>query len=239
MKEGSQFRVRKTYEEVADYLKEQIMSGVYQAGDRLPSLRELGEMLGVGQSTLREAISSLKTMGLLTIRQGEGTFVTKLNPEQVMNSFEHIQPLTNQDTQDLLEVRKIVEVGIVRLAAERRNEEDLRQIQAALDEMQACLHQGDLGEQADWQFHYAIAVASRNSILESMMQSLSETLQKSLKNNREQMYRHPGTPERLLAEHTRIYHAITEQDPNAAEEAMLTHLRGVERDMLHDKSVTP
>jgi len=226
------FKVKKTYEEVADFLKNQIMSGVYKAGDRLPSIRELGETLGVGQSTVREAISSLKTMGLVTMRQGEGTFVTHFDPSDLLAALENIRPVTQQDIISLLEVRKIIETGIVRLAAKRRTEEDLKKIEEALQEMEAALHNEELGEQADWRFHYFIAVASHNPILESVMQSISETMGKSLKAVRQKLYESTGYPERLFSEHKDIYQAIADQDPKKAEETMLYHLLGVEKEML-------
>lgn len=232
MKAVSQFKVRKTYEEVADFIKEQIMSGVYKSGERLPSLREFSEMLGVGQSTLREAISSLKTMGLVTIRQGEGTFVTHFDPEEVLAGFEPIRPVSKQDIMSLLEVRKIIETGIVQLAAERRTEEDLARVEEALAEMETAIDSGDLGEKADWKFHYEIARACHNPVLESIMQSISETMSKALKASREKMFQTPGNRYRLLAEHKDIFKAIANRNSKKAEEAMLYHLHGVEKEML-------
>ncbi len=231
MKALPQFKVRKTYEEVADYIKDQIMNGVYKPGDRLPSLREFSELLGVGQSTMREAISALKTMGLVTIRQGEGTFVTRFDPDEVLSGFEPIQPVTEQDIMSLLEVRKIIETGIVQLAAERRSDEDLQRIETALKEMEIAVANGELGEKSDWQFHYEIAKASHNPILESIMQSISETMSKTLKASREKMFQAKGNAERLLAEHKDIYKAIANKNTKKAEESMLFHLLGVEKEM--------
>lgn len=229
MKETPQFKVRKTYEEVADYLKDQIMNGMYKPGDRLPSLREFSELLGVGQSTMREAISALKTMGLVTIRHGEGTFVTRFNPEDVLSGFEPLQMVTEQDIMSLLEARKIIETGIVQLASERRSEEDLKRIEETLHEMESAVENGDLGEQADWKFHYEIAKACHNPVLETFMQSISETMRKTLKASREKMFQTKGTPERLLAEHKDIFKAIANRNSKKAEEAMLYHLLGVEK----------
>jgi GntR family transcriptional repressor for pyruvate dehydrogenase complex len=233
MKTVPQFKMRKTYEEVADFLKEQIISGVYQPGDRLPSLRELGELLGVGQSTVREAISSLKTMGLVTIRQGEGTFVTRYDPEDLISAFEAIVPVTKQDIISLLEVRKIIETGIVRLAAERHTEEDLTKVEEALQEMEEALRNGQLGDAADWKFHYALACAAHNPILESVMQSISETMEKTLKASRQRLYRIEGNPKRLFDEHKDIYQAVRSRNAKRAEETMLYHLLGVEKEMLN------
>ncbi|MGA8943759.1 MAG: FadR/GntR family transcriptional regulator [Thermoactinomyces sp.] len=227
------FKVRKTYDEVADYLKEQIMNGTYKPGDRLPSLRELSELLGVGQSTVREAVSSLKTMGLVTIRHGEGTFVTRFDPEEIMSGFEQIRPVTQQDILALLEARKIIETGIAHLAADRRSEEDLKRIEEALKEMEQAVAKEELGDRADFQFHYEIARSCHNPILEYMMQSISETMGNSLKASREKMFQTKGIPEQLLAEHRNIFEAIADKNSKKAEEAMLYHLLGVEKEIMN------
>jgi GntR family transcriptional repressor for pyruvate dehydrogenase complex len=226
------FKPRKTYEEVADYLRGQITSGLYQPGQRLPSLRELGETLGVGQSTIREALSSLKTIGLVTIKQGEGTFVAKFEPHEILSVFETIQPVTKQDIIELLEVRKIIEVGAVRLAAKRRTEDQLQQMESALLEMEAALSNGDLGAEADHKFHFAISQAAHNEILSSVMASISETMEKVLRASRQKLYQTAGVPEMLYREHRDIYQAISDRHSGQAEEAMLYHLIGVEKRML-------
>jgi GntR family transcriptional repressor for pyruvate dehydrogenase complex len=233
MKTLSKFRVRKTYEEVADYLQEQIVSGVYKSGARLPSLRELGETLGVGQSTVREALSSLKTLGLITMKQGEGTFVTRHDPEEVISAFEALRPATRQEVVELLEVRKIIESGTVRLAAERRTEQELKQMKDALSEMEQALADGGLGDKADWKFHYAVAQASHNQTLTTVMMSISEAMERALHVSRLELYQTPTIPEKLYKEHYRIYEAIRLQDGVQAAEAMLEHLCGVEEEMLN------
>ncbi|KIV51332.1 hypothetical protein AM501_10545 [Aneurinibacillus migulanus] len=226
------FNVRKTYEEVADYLREQIVSGTYVPGARLPSLRELGETLGVGQSTVREALSSLKTLGLITMKQGEGTFVTRHDPEEIISAFESMRPATRQEIMELLEVRKIIESGTARLAAERRTEEELSKIKEALTEMEQALSSGELGDQADWKFHYAVAAASHNQTLQTVMMSISEAVGRSLQTSRQELYRMKEVPKNLYKEHASIYEAIRERNGNRAETAMLYHLQGVEEKML-------
>lgn len=232
MKAIPRFKVRKTYEEVAEYLKNQIVSGVYQPGDRLPSLRELGETLGVGQSTVREAVGSLKTIGLVVIKQGEGTFVSRYEPEELLSAFEMTKTITKQDIIDLLEVRKIIETGVARLAATRRTESDIKKIEEALREMEEALENEHLGDQADWKFHYALSCATHNAMLESVMQSISETMSKTLKASRERLYQSVDNPRRLYQEHFDIYKAVKSGNPKRAEEAMLYHLIGVEKEML-------
>ncbi|ERI10609.1 FadR/GntR family transcriptional regulator [Aneurinibacillus aneurinilyticus] len=232
MKTLPKFNIRKTYEEVADYLREQIISGAYVPGARLPSLRELGETLGVGQSTVREALSSLKTLGLITMKQGEGTFVTRHDPEEIISTFESMRLVTQQEIIELLEVRKIIESGTARLAAERRTEDELKKIGEALAEMEQALSSEELGDQADWKFHYAVAAASHNQTLQTVMTSISEAVSRSLQASRQELYQIKGVPENLYKEHANIYEAIRERNGSRAEAAMLYHLQGVEEKML-------
>ncbi|WCN38273.1 FadR/GntR family transcriptional regulator [Aneurinibacillus uraniidurans] len=232
MKTVPMIRTRKTYEEVTEYLRELIVSGGYMPGEQLPSLRELKDMLGVSQSTIREALSSLKTMGLIIIKQGEGTFVTQYNPEELLSAFEAIRPVTRQDIISLLEVRKIIESGTAKLAAERRTDGELLEIEKALSCMKQALENGELGHEADWKFHYAVARASHNHVLESVMLSISETMETALRTSRMKLYTRRGNPEALYQEHVGIYEAIRAQNVNKAEEAMLYHLVGVEKKML-------
>lgn len=220
---------KKTYEEVADYLKDQILSGVYQAGDRLPSIRELGEQLGVGQSTVREAISSLKTIGLVNIRHGEGTFVVPFNRNEMMNFLDAIRPINNQDISYLLELRKIVETGAVRLAAERRTDADLIRLQEALQELESAHQEGTVASAADWRFHYAIACASQNPFLESVMRSMSETMEMIIKAGLDKLHTTKENPKRVYQQHVDIYEAIQTKNTKQAEEAMIYHLLDAEK----------
>lgn len=220
---------KKNYEEVADYLKDQIMSGMYQPGDRLPSIRELSEQLSVGQSTIREAISSLKTIGLVQTRHGEGTFVVPFNRNEMMSFFETIRPINNQDISYLLELRKIVETGSVRLAAERRTDKDLLQLQKALRELEAAQLEGKVAYEADWKFHYAIACASQNPFLESAMRSMSETMEAIIKAGLDKLHATKENPKRVYQQHLDIYEAIFTKNTKQAEEAMIYHLLDAEK----------
>ncbi|MGC5325918.1 FadR/GntR family transcriptional regulator [Brevibacillus sp. SYSU BS000544] len=221
--------IKKTYEEVADFLKEQILSGAYQTGDRLPSIREMSEQLGVGQSTIREAIGSLKTIGLVSIRHGEGTFVTAFNRQDILNMFDAFRPINNEDISYLLELRKIIETGAVRLAAERRTEEHLQTMQSALTEMEQALREGKVAHDADWRFHYTIANASQNPFLESVMRSMSETMEKIIKAGLDKLHATKENPKRFYEQHLDIYDAISDQNTKRAEEAMIYHLLDAEK----------
>ena len=232
MWEVQKVQSRKMYEDVVEQLKEIISNGNLKPGDKLPSVRELSQSFNVGQSTIREALSVLKTVGLIETRQGEGTFIRHFDPSILNQSIPDYLLVSKEDIIDLLDVRKMLERGSVALAAQRRTDEDLKKIKNVITQMESDLTSDTFGEEADWAFHFAIAEASCNKILISLMEQLSTTMRKALKASRSRLYTTPGMPERLLAEHRNIYQAIQEQHVTKAEERMIAHLVGVQEQIL-------
>ena len=100
---------------------------------------------------------------------------------------------------------------MARYAAERRSGEDLKAMEKALSDMKNAAAKGELGDEADLAFHYAIARASHNPVLEWMMESIYGILSRSLKESRQQLFLIPGYPDQLLQEHQKIYEAIAAQ----------------------------
>lgn len=227
-----QVQTKKMSEHVAEQIQKMISDGGLKSGDKLPSLRSLSESFQVGQSTIREAFSALKTIGLIEMRQGEGTFVREHHPMTLHQPISDFLLISEEDIIDLLDVRKMLERGTVALAAKRRTDEDLRKIATVLEQMENDLHSDSFGEEADWAFHFVIAEASRNKIVVSLMEELSTKIKSALKASRLQMYVTPGMPERLLAEHRAIFLAIEQQHVEKAEKSMVDHLVGVQEQLL-------
>lgn len=225
-------QTKKMSEHVAEQLKQLIIDGELKPGDKLPSLRSLAESFQVGQSTIREAFSALKTIGLIETRQGEGTFVREHHPLTLHQPISDFLLLSKEDIIDLLDVRKMLERGTVALAAKRRTDEDLQKIARILEQMENDLHSESFGEEADWAFHFAIAEASRNKIVISLMEELSTKIKSALKASRLQMYVTPGMPERLLSEHRAIFVAVKEKNVEEAEKRMVDHLAGVQEQLV-------
>lgn len=232
MWEIQQVKSRNMSENVVEQLKKNITEGGLKPGDQLPSVRSLADSFKVGQSTIREALSALRIIGLIEIKQGEGTFIRTLDPAIFNQSLPDFLLVTKKDIIDLLDVRKMLERGTVALAAERRTTEDLLKIESAINEMERDLSSDTFGEEADWAFHYAIAEASRNAIMLSLMKQLSATIKKVLKASRFRMYADSATPAKLLAEHQDIFLSIKAQNIPQAEERMLAHLSGVQEQVV-------
>ncbi|RIX53983.1 FadR family transcriptional regulator [Paenibacillus nanensis] len=225
----------KGHEIVGRLILENITRGEWEPGAKLPSVVELSARFGVGRSTIREALSALKATGWLDIRHGGGTFVKKVLPSETAQGG--ASPFQEADSiLELLEVRKILETGTSALAAERRTEEDLAKLSAILDRMNISLQSNDTagGEQADVEFHAAIAEASRNSLLTQLMGSLAQRLGETIGKTRELwFYQQKSTSERLLDEHRSIYNAIAEGDAALASQLIRDHLNKVESTLRH------
>jgi GntR family transcriptional repressor for pyruvate dehydrogenase complex len=232
---------QKGHELVADHILHQIQEGEWQPGQRLPSVVELAEAYGVGRSTIREAVSALKAMGWLDVRQGGGTFVKAVLPNETKSGADQLFQGA-ASLIELLEVRKALEIGAASLAAERRTSDDLSRLRQLLSVMEHSLDRNETseGERADAEFHMAIAAASGNSLLIQIMESISDRFTGSIRQTRELwFYREKATAARLLHEHRIIYEAIENQDKQRATKMISDHLSKVEhvlRDVLSAKS---
>lgn len=228
-------KTRKIYEEIVEQIRELVTSRNLQPGDRLPSERDLAARLHVSRASVREALSALEMLGLLEIRSGEGTYIRQINIESVITPFAWLLYMEKDSDLELFEVRKIFEVQAVALASERSNSEDLQEMESALQRMFCDLQTGQLGEEADHQFHFTIARATHNSIFIRLMNAISDTMHRTLKTSRIKLYEEIGMPEQLYKEHKKIFEAIQQRNILLAKERMLAHLEGVEENISSNK----
>ena len=220
----------KIYEQVADIILENIKSEDYQVGDKLPSIQKLSKKFGVRTASVREALNALRTIGVIEMKQGYGTFIKQIEPTffefgDKFNSLVQIK--------ELLELREIVESATVANAARYRNKADLEKLATALFVMGEAVIDGTSGEKADLEFHLAIAHAAQNSLLVELLNNISELMQNSMEETRKIfIYDKQKTMTKLLEEHETIYHAILEQDDKTAVKAMQSHLLEVKQTIL-------
>jgi GntR family transcriptional repressor for pyruvate dehydrogenase complex len=227
--EIARISTRKIYEEITDTIKERILAGELAAGERLPSTKELCDRFGVGRSTIREALSALKAMGLIEIRQGEGCFVRAPEPGAVRLPVFDSRLMSRQTVLELLEARKSLEISNASIAAEKHTEADLRALEQHLRSMSRHLGDEREGERADMKFHQALAAATRNSIMQKLLDSISSQMEVAIRETRRlRMYSDPQVSEKLWQEHTAIYEAVKRRDPQAAQDTMREHLLHVE-----------
>lgn len=224
-----QIKPKKIYEEVAEALHELIRTGQIKPGDKLDSVQQLAENFQVGRSAIREALSALKAMGLVEMRQGEGTFVMGYEANKITFPLSTAILMNKEDIAHLLEVRKIIEAGTAAAAARNRTDSDLQLMEQALEEMKLSQGDGELGEKADFRFHLALAAAAHNPLLSNLLEHVSELMIATQKETRRLwLFSKQTTSEKLYEQHVKIFQAIVEKDEDQAQKAMLEHLENVE-----------
>lgn len=211
---------RKLTETVAEQLLAAIRD--LPAGTKVPSERELVKGLGVGRSTVREALNGLAMLGIVEIRHGQGVFVTgtaEAAPADEPSSL--TAALERGVTHEFVEARLIVEIEVARLAALRRTDEDLARIAAALEEQAARLR-GDVDALIDVaaSFNVLLAEAAHNEVLRAM----TETFVSLMLERAPRIYGLDGFAEWDLQEHRGIFDAVRAGDPERARELMRVHI---------------
>ena len=231
---------QRIYQQIVEQISRMIREGVLHPGDRLPPERQLAEEFGVSRAAVREALSALGLMGLVEVRQGEGTFV-RVSHEGLITPLALMLTMEQDELVglELLEIRSALEAQAAYLAAQRRECEDLVTMENALNAMEAAIASGELGAEADWQFHHAVASASGNGLLLRIMRTLSDSMMESLHRYRERLLRIPTMDHTLLTEHRSILEAIQARDSVQAAERMRAHIDRVKGTLYGDARVLP
>nr|WP_309503818.1 FadR/GntR family transcriptional regulator [uncultured Roseovarius sp.] len=210
---------------VAEDLSKRVFDGSLKPGEQLPTETELCEQFEVSRTVVREAVAQLRSDGILVSRQGRGMFVSKY---PFSSKFELNSDALNTlpETIAILELRLAIEVESAGLCAERRSDEDARNIRRVMEEVDARHSDPDIVEvHYDFEFHLAIAQGTQNPYFHRFLKFLEPTFARRFQLStlvsqdfKEQYY------EEIHTEHNSIVVAIEEQDPQAAHNAMRVHL---------------
>jgi GntR family transcriptional repressor for pyruvate dehydrogenase complex len=209
-------------QEAIDRIRERVASGEWGPGTRLPREADLAADLGLSRNSLREAVRALALARVLEVRQGDGTYVSSLEPGELLQptvSATHL--LQGRTVLELFEVRRLLEPEAAALAAVRADAELKEALRRELDLMFAAGDRADELVDADAAFHDVIGRAPGNAVLRSLLQSLST------RTVRARLWH--GLADRAAldlarAEHTRIYDAIVAGDADLARAATLVHI---------------
>jgi GntR family transcriptional repressor for pyruvate dehydrogenase complex len=213
----------KIFEEVAQRIERQILRKLH-SGDKLPSERELAELMSVSRSSVRDAIRGLELRGVVRPRQGAGTIVCQPSTEPLPGPLANALKRRKERVSELLDFRKMLEPPLAARAAVHASPDELSEMEEVLRRQEKKLVQGDSGVAEDAEFHYNIALASGNSVvlkvLDVVMDLLRDTRARSLQVE--------GRAQKSLAGHRRILSAIRRHDATAAQLAMRQHIEDVE-----------
>ena len=215
---------RKLYQEVQARLLQRITAGEIRPGEQLPSERELMEFYGVGRVAVREALQELARSGIVEISHGERARVVvptaQLLIQQLAEGTRHLLRMQPEMLDHMKDARLFLEMGMVRLAAQRATPEDVALLHTRLRQHREVISDASHFIERDMLFHREIARISGNPIFPAIVEALfgwANAYDRSI-------VRAPGVESLTLAEHERIVQAIEQHNPDAAEQAMRDHL---------------
>jgi len=213
-------------DEAIEKIKEMIVSGQWRPGDRLPKEADLAAQLGLSRNSLREAVRALSQLHILDVRQGDGTYVTSLKPQLLLDAVSFaVEVHRDGSVLEFFEVRRMLEPAAAAMATTRMSDEEIEQLRLHLTQMHAGSSVDDLVAN-DLEFHRRIAEASGNSVLCSLVNGLaSPTLRGRIWRGTNE----EGAWERTQAEHRAILDAIASRQPDVARAWAAVHIAGVEQ----------
>lgn len=217
----SQIITKSKCDVVLDDIIKQIVSNVYPLGSQLPTENELCAIYGVSRITIRESLKKLSSMGVVTIRQGKGTFVSNVDAGMFMAPLLPLIEFENFDITDIYDARQFIESGTCRLAARNRTEKDIERLKGYVSQIDQLVGSGDIFGvvEIDVRFHIEIAEISRNQILKAgiiNLERLSEACAKRMNKSYALM-------DEANTHHRNIVLAIEQGDEAAAEAAVVEH----------------
>jgi GntR family transcriptional repressor for pyruvate dehydrogenase complex len=206
-------------------IKDMLLTGALQPGDRLPPEKELSENLGLSRNSLREAVKALELIRVLDVRRGDGTYVTSLEPNLLLEVMTFVVDLHSDHTiLDLFEVRRLLEPSAAAMATLRATTDDIARLTTMRDDVGPDTGVEELVAH-DVKFHGFISKLSGNAYLSTLLESLSgHTL-------RARIWRgltEENSVERTLAEHRAIVDAMSSRNADLVRSWTTVHISGVE-----------
>lgn len=217
-------RRRTLTSQVIDHVLGMIKSGEAKPGDKLPTEVELTTSLGVSRTCVREAMKSLESLRLIAVRPKVGAVVLEPSPTALFNAEHLSTEAFRQQTNVLIEFRRILEIGLAPLAAEKATPEDLAAMKSAMDDHKKAIETDRSAYTADMAFHKALARASKNPFAMMVLDMISEPLLEQ----RKETNHVPHAAEDGLRDHLRIFRAIKDKSPDRARERMREHMNTAE-----------
>ncbi|MGE0497317.1 MAG: FadR/GntR family transcriptional regulator [Ramlibacter sp.] len=210
-------------DQVAQQLAAQIKAGGLAPGDKLPPEARLVEQFKVSRTVVREAVSRLKSLGLVDSRQGSGVYVNASQPFSPLN-FDAKHADSRSAVVQMVEVRRALEAEAAMLAAQRRTATDIKRIQKAVKALDKAMAMGADGVEEDVRFHRSIAEAAHNPFLMGTLDYLAQFMRGAISVTRANEARREDFSTQVRGEHAAIAAAIEAGDPAKARQAAGRHM---------------
>jgi len=211
------------HEIVASALEEAIISGELKVGEKLPSEQALAAQFGVSRNIVREALRDVKARGLIEVKNGAGSFITRPTSADLGEMLNRLIILSDSAIKDYYEMRFALEVKACELAAQRATEEDLRGLKEIIEKMKDNMMKREELGKLDFEFHSIIAKATKNYLFRSLLQPLESIMTYMFD------YSYSATARKEALEgHIRLFNALKKKNPELAGKAMEKHLENSE-----------
>lgn len=217
---------------IVDQIRALMRQGQLKPGDRLPPERDLCERFGVSRVTMREALRMLESSGLVQIRAGSrgGAFVTAPSSDRIGADLTDMLTLSAISATDVMEVRMILEMGVVPLACERATDRDIAALEETCERSRAALRASEYPMEYSLEFHARVVRATHNPALVMLIESFRGPIHMSLERAREVA---PEIGDLGTREHERFIEAVRRREPEAAMKIMREHLGRTARRVGH------
>jgi len=215
-------------DQVAKKILDLVRTGNLKPGDQLPPERDLAQMLQVSRPSLREALRGLQILGVVKSRQGGGAYISSLDAADLLGPLQFLITLNTQNVHALYESRVLIDGGIARMAAERLSASDIDRLLAIVDVQRKLINDALGFRVSDLEFHRTIMEATGNPFLVRVSHSLYVLGMEYRRIASETA----GVLRQSLADHEAIVAAFSARDADAAEKAMVVHMRNVHRSTL-------
>jgi len=218
---------QRLYRQIAEQLRQLMVTGEFALGSRLPAERDLAVQLGVSRPSVREALIALEVEGMIEVRTGSGIYVQRLDAR----SPSPVPPAVDANTPadwgplEVMSARLLVEAEVAALAATHAQKADLKAIKSGLQQMKLEAARDQVPREGDEAFHEAIAQACGNSVLLDTVQRYWQARNGPLFERLGDYFEHPQSWQAAIAEHQQVLLAIEAHDATAARKAMHKHLK--------------
>lgn len=225
---------KRTYQLIVEQINMFCLEQNLQAGDRLPSERDLASLFGVSRNSVREALKDLESRDFIEIRQGGGSFLAPSKRDTLGNELGiHINETKALLIDEMLELRRALEVEAASLAAQRATDENLEAIRYVLSQMAEAADDPEMGVQADLDFHLQIAFATKNQLLVDLMETLAKRMEENIRATRSQRFTDTNRHQDTLKEHEEIYLSIANGNGDLAKQLMDKHISRIRMELFN------
>lgn len=214
---------KKSYTKVIDYIKDQIRLGVLKAGGKLPTERELSEILQISRNSVREAIRTLDIMGVISCHQGAGNFLTGNFENNLEESLSMMFLLNQINYSEISQLRRALEMQALLLAIDNITDEEIAQLEGIISKLETVTEENNVI--LDKQLHYNIALASRNTLIIDILLALSEVIDQFIFDLRKEILSSDDSKDDLWDAHKGMVKSLITKDKSLAYESVNMHFR--------------